>query len=190
MKKDFVFYIHSTAGLLSGLFILLMSLSGAALVFHDEADSFQKPFVNNTSYNSATVDQCYINVQQAYPKAQISNCVIPENKFFRPWSFFIYDSSYEAGTKVKELFLNSETGKLMGYRGGSDDIKHNFILAVFLLKFFKADEPAGGIVFNISKRCLVFIPFNIYFFYFSNNIFYKIAENVLVILCTVYSKLF
>jgi uncharacterized iron-regulated membrane protein len=127
MKKDFVFYIHSTAGLLSGLFILLMSLSGAALVFHDEVDSFKKPFVNNTSYSSATVDQCYTNVQQAYPKAQISNCVIPENKFYRPWSFFIYDSSYEAGTKVKELFLNSETGKLMGYRGGSDDIKHNFM---------------------------------------------------------------
>ncbi len=43
MKKNFIFYIHSFAGLVSGLFILLMSLSGAVLVFHDDIDRFQPP---------------------------------------------------------------------------------------------------------------------------------------------------
>ena len=37
MKRNFIFYIHSVAGLFSGLFILLMSLSGAALVFQTRA---------------------------------------------------------------------------------------------------------------------------------------------------------
>ena len=126
MKKDFVFYIHSTAGLLSGLFILLMSLSGAALVFHEEADLFQKPGVTPQSYQIVSLNKCYESIQKTYPKAQISNCELPVH-WFRPYSFFIYDSGYEKGTKVQEVFLNSETAAIIGTRGGSDDMKHNFM---------------------------------------------------------------
>jgi len=126
MKRSFIFYVHSFAGLLSGFFILLMSLSGAALVFHDELDGLQRPAVKINYLNRQSVDSCYRLVQNRYPHAQISNCSLPENNR-QPFSFFIYDSSYKSGTRAMEVFLHPETGKILKARGGSDDIQHNFM---------------------------------------------------------------
>jgi uncharacterized iron-regulated membrane protein len=120
MKKNFIFYIHSTAGLVSGLFILLMSLSGAALVFHDEMDSIQKPAVEPKSYSITTVDKCYSSIQKHYPKAQISNCLLPKNPMV-PFSFFIYDPSYKNGTKVMEVFLHPLFAEVLKTRGTNDN---------------------------------------------------------------------
>lgn len=116
MKRNFVFYIHSAAGLLSGLFILLMSLSGAALVFHNEMDNIQSPSVTPNSNSITTVDSCYNFIQQQYPGAQISNCVLPEN-YTLPFSFFIYDSSYKNGTKAMQVFLHPQSAAVLKTRG-------------------------------------------------------------------------
>lgn len=124
MKKNSIFYIHSIAGLVSGLFILLMSLSGAALVFHDELD--QRPVVKNRLLKNLTVDSCYQLVQKHYPHAQVSNCTLAENDI-QPVSFIIYDSSYKNGTRAMEIFLHPQTGAVLQTRGGSDDIRHNFM---------------------------------------------------------------
>lgn len=122
MKRSFVFYIHGFAGLLAGLFILLMSLSGAVLVFHDELD--ERPVVQKLPLKNLTVDSCYGLVLKHYPHAQVSNCTLPGNNS-QPVSFVIYDSSYKNGTKAMELFLHPQTGEVLGSRGGSDDVKHN-----------------------------------------------------------------
>ncbi len=131
MRKSFIFYIHSIAGLVSGLFILLMSLSGAVLVFHEELDAVQLPAVavnpnNSDSYRSLSVDSCYYSIQKQYPHAQISHCMLPDdnNKAF---SFFIYDSSHKNGTKVIQVFLHPQTAAVLKTRGGSDDIGNNFM---------------------------------------------------------------
>ncbi len=124
MKRSFIFYVHSIAGLLSGLFILLMSLSGAALVFHDELD--QRPEVKPWPLKNLPVDSCYQLVQKHYPHAQVSNCTLAENNT-APVSFIIYDSSYKGGTKAMEVFLHPQTGEVLQTRGGSDDVKHNFM---------------------------------------------------------------
>ena len=126
MKKGFIFYIHSIAGLVSGLFILLMSLSGAALVFHQELDAVQLPIVTADQNKILTVDSYYNNIQKQYPHAQISNCVLPENNN-QPFSFFIYDSSYKNGAKVMEVFLHPQTAAILKTRGGSDDARNNFM---------------------------------------------------------------
>lgn len=126
MKKGFVFKIHSIAGLVSGLFILLMSLSGAALVFHEELDAFQQPTVSFMQNNNSGVDEYYASIQKQFPHAQISNCVLPE-KNDKPVSFFIYDSSYKTGTKAMEVFLHPQTAEVLKTRGGSDDIRNNFM---------------------------------------------------------------
>ena len=126
MKKSFIFYIHSASGLVSGLFILLMSLSGAVLVFHDELDASQQPPVNFVSGKIISVDSSYRIIQKQYPHAQISNCVVPENNN-RPFSFFIYDSSYKHGEKIMEVFLHPQTGAVLKTRGGSEDAGNNFM---------------------------------------------------------------
>lgn len=124
MKKNFIFSIHSVAGLVSGIFIFLMSLSGAALVFHDELD--QRPEIQHRPLKNLSVDSCYRLVQGHYPHAQVSNCSLPGNTA-EPVSFIIYDSSYKNGTKAMEVFLHPQTGEILQTRGGGDDMRHNFM---------------------------------------------------------------
>jgi len=114
--KKFFFYIHSTAGLISGLFILLMSLSGAALVYQDQMDPARHSFFDPGPYR-LTVDSAYRVIQKAYPHAQVSSYDIRKNGVS---SFFIYDSSYKKGEKAMEVFVHNNTAHIVGKRGGSD----------------------------------------------------------------------
>ena len=125
--KGNLFRIHSIAGLFSGLFILLMSLSGATLVFHEELDSLQYPAIiqqDNTSIIS--VDSCYHSLQNEFPYAQISSCSIAQNSA-SPFIFSVYDSSFRKGTQSMQVFIHPQTGKILGVRGGGKDASHNFM---------------------------------------------------------------
>jgi len=113
--------MHSMAGLVLGVFILLMSLSGAVLVFHSEMDAVQSPAVVSVEHAPATVDRYYITIQKHFPFAQISNCVLPE-KNSKPVSFFIYDSSCKSGTKAMEVFLHPQTAEVLKARRFSENI--------------------------------------------------------------------
>ena len=124
MKSRPVFYIHSYAGLISGLFIFLMSLSGAVLVFQDQLD--QQPQVIQVSSTRISTDSCYKIVRQRYPQAQISSCALPGNPD-QPVSFFVYDLSYKQGEKAMEIFIHPQTGAVLKTRGGSDDPTNNFM---------------------------------------------------------------
>ena len=126
MKKSSIFYIHSVAGLVSGLFILLMSISGAALVFHDNIDSFQQPEFSVKDYNNISPDSAYNDVRQRFPNLQISSCQLPSNKE-STFIFSVYDPAYEKGKKPMQLFIHPQTGGYLGTRGGSEDIRHNFM---------------------------------------------------------------
>jgi uncharacterized iron-regulated membrane protein len=126
MRKNFVFYIHSVAGLVSGLFILLMSLSGAALVFQEDIDTLQQPGFSVKDYANLSVDSAYNNLHQRFPYAQISSCAIPLNKE-TPFVFSVYDPSFNEGKKVTQMFMHPQSGAFLGTRGGSDDMKHNFM---------------------------------------------------------------
>ena len=120
MKKGFVFTIHSIAGLLSGLFILLMSLSGVLLVFHEELDSLEYPAViaeNNKGLIS--IDSCYRSFQKAYPYAQISNCHLAGNNS-TPFIFSAYDTSFSNGTKSMQVFMHPQTGMILKTRGNGE----------------------------------------------------------------------
>jgi uncharacterized iron-regulated membrane protein len=127
-KKKGLLNIHAVAGLLAGLFILALSLSGSVLAFRENLDALQKPTVglHDKNKGSITIDSCYSIVQQHYPTAQISNCNLPV-KASLPISFFIYDTSYKKGSAVLEVFIHPQTGDVIGTRGGSEDIKHNFM---------------------------------------------------------------
>ncbi len=126
LKKDFFFSLHAVAGLIAGLFILVLSLSGAALVFHDELDSFQRPAVlSEKGKNILSIDSCYAIVQQHYPNAQISNASISYSTT-QAFSFTIHDSAYQNGSAL-QIFIHPQTGEILKARGGSDDGKNNFM---------------------------------------------------------------
>lgn len=131
MKSGLIFRIHSIAGLLSGFFVLLLSLSGALLVFHEELDSISFPVINNTGSALLPVDSCYKSLQTQYPHAQVSSCMLPAQPT-DPFLFSIYDTSYKNGTAILQVFIHPQTAAIVGTRG-SKDIKNNFMtwLAVF-----------------------------------------------------------
>ncbi len=126
MKKGFIFYIHGFAGLFSGIFILLMSLSGAMLVFHEDINNMQQPEFSVKDYNNLTIDSAYNNLRQRFPYAQINSCQLPINKE-TPFIFSVYDPSYKQGKKAMDIFLHPQTGGYLGTRGGSEDVRNNFI---------------------------------------------------------------
>ena len=138
MQNQRLISFHSVTGLIAGIFILLLSLSGTVLVFHNEIDAFQQPMagLTKTPQKNLTVDSCYNIVKQQYPHAMISSCNLPENEA-RFFSFTIYDSSYMKGTKALQLFVHPTTGRIENARGGSEDIRHNFMgwLAAFHSSF-------------------------------------------------------
>ncbi len=117
MKKKFIFSIHSIAGLVSGLFILLMSLSGAALVYQDQMDTARNSIFDPGPYR-LPLDSAYRVIQKAYPHAQINSCDIRRTGVS---SFFIYDSSYKKGEKIMEVFVHNNTGSIVGKRGSGDN---------------------------------------------------------------------
>jgi uncharacterized iron-regulated membrane protein len=138
MKKQGLISVHSILGLLIGIFILLLSLSGTLLIFREGLDTFQKPilFPTKVAKKILTVDSCYQLVQKKYPHAVISSCTVAENEY-QLFSFSIYDSSYQNGTKALQLFLHPQTGTILKSRGGSEDMQHNFMswLAAFHSSF-------------------------------------------------------
>lgn len=121
MQGRLLFNVHSIAGLLSGLFILLMSLSGAALIFHADVDALQAPLVGPTKVplKMLTVDSCYTVVQHKYPKAMISSCSIA-NGSHQAFSFIVYDSSYQNGSTGLQLFIHPVTGNILQSKGIND----------------------------------------------------------------------
>jgi len=119
MTKNFIVKLHSIAGLIAGLFILLMSLSGAVLVFHANLDALHQPAVKLSSTKNISIDSAYRAIQHHYPHAQISNVVLPENSS-SPFSFFIYDSSYKTGKAAMQVLLHPQTAAVLK-AGGSNN---------------------------------------------------------------------
>lgn len=126
MNKRILYKIHSFAGLFSGLFILLMSVSGATLIFREGIDVITEhpAGIMEPSVVLTDVNLSYKAIQQKYPHAQISNCELPDAAS-DVLIFTLYDSSYKYGKKPMQLFVSGNT--ILKQRGGSDDIRNNFM---------------------------------------------------------------
>lgn len=114
MKKGLLFNIHMITGLISGIFVFVICLSGSLLVFKNEFNKLAYPSVNGGGGQQITLDSAYSSVHRSYPKAQISHCEIPAsmNEIF---VFSIYDSVYKNGTKSFPVFVHPQTGVVMGF---------------------------------------------------------------------------
>lgn len=125
--KGFLFTLHSWTGLFTGLFILIMSLSGSLLVFHEELDGLQIPEIEITpGKNLLSIDSVYRIIHTSFPNAKISNLQLAET-VNQPYVFSIYDSAFQNGKAVQQIFLHPQIGNKLLTRGGSSDIRHNFM---------------------------------------------------------------
>ncbi|NCI46920.1 PepSY-associated TM helix domain-containing protein [Sediminibacterium soli] len=127
MRRSVLFRLHSLTGLLSGLFILLMSVSGSLLVFRDEIDSWQYPTVTEIPGKTLyTIDQAYTSLRQQYPRAQVNSVSLAAGSQ-EPFIFTVNDSAYFSGERSLQVFLHPQTGQQLRIRGGSRDISGNFM---------------------------------------------------------------
>lgn len=80
MIKSKILRIHKWLGLLAGIFILLMSLTGAAIVFDDEIEAFlQRDVINQPeSAQPVSLDPAYKTIRETYPNWDVRIRVIPE----------------------------------------------------------------------------------------------------------------
>ncbi len=124
-RKGILFCLHSWTGLVTGIFIVVMSVSGSLLVFHEELDRLQYPTVYTVNEQPLlSVDSSYSILQKQYPKARISNVHLAET-VRQPYIFSITDSSYQGGKASLQVFLHPQTGEILATRGGSSDARHN-----------------------------------------------------------------
>jgi uncharacterized iron-regulated membrane protein len=153
MRRGFIFSIHSVAGLLSGIFILVMSVSGALLVFHEEIDELSYPAIAASDVSGLLpVDKGYGIVRKYLPYAQISHCLLADDNR-TPLVFTVYDSFYENGTEALQLWFHPQTGEPLSKKGVNTGLTNR--IAVLHSSFFlgKIGEWLLGvfaIVFIIS----------------------------------------
>ena len=147
MKKEFLFTVHSVAGLFSGVFILIMSLSGAMLVFHEELDGLQYPEVRAESkLGLLSLDSCHHLIQKKYPGGRINSLTQAENPT-KPHVFSINDSSYTYGTQSMQVFVHPQTGEILKIRGSG--ITQNFMRWIAGLHNSFQFEKTGELLLGI-----------------------------------------
>ena len=121
MQKGLLFKLHMITGLVSGIFIFMICLSGSILVFHEEFEQMADPTVAIVNQPMITVDSAYGIVKHTYPNAQVSNCTIPES-VNNSFVFSIYDSSYKRGTKAFPVFVHPQTAVAMSVQPGNNPV--------------------------------------------------------------------
>lgn len=172
MKKPFLTTVHAIAGLLAGIFILLLSVSGSILVFKDEVDALQKPLVKTWQTGNA-IDSSFKTLQSKYPKAEITSCNL--SSYNHPISFFIYDSLFNNAKTPQEIFIHPSTNQIIGERSSNHFISwlskfHNsfhagktgeWLLGVFAIVFV-ISLLTGIIIYR--KNIAAVLSFNKTFF--------------------------
>jgi uncharacterized iron-regulated membrane protein len=159
-----ILWVHLWLSLLVGVFILAIALSGVSLVFRDETDRyiFGSELYRETPGTTATVEDAYSVVQEAYPDRQVEFIKLPE----------IVSGVYEARLAGEdEAFSHATvdpgTGELLGERGDTYKEEFNglmFDMHVFLLsgKIGLTDETGIKVVGAVGIVLFVVLLTGIY----------------------------
>jgi uncharacterized iron-regulated membrane protein len=112
MKNRKILKYHSFAGLIAGLFLILMGVSGAILVFQHDIESYQwKEYTEVEDYHGLKIDLGISTIQDEYPdwdtrlmhfeenEALIFNLRKPTERLF----VFVHPSSGEIIKEINEL---------------------------------------------------------------------------------------
>ncbi|MHA6279701.1 PepSY-associated TM helix domain-containing protein [Salinimicrobium sp. CAU 1759] len=112
MKNRKILKYHSFAGLIAGLFLILMGISGAILVFQHDIENYQwQEYTEVEDFNGLNIDRGISTIQEKYPnwdtrlmhfkknEALIFNLRKPTERLF----VFVHPSSGEIIKEVNEL---------------------------------------------------------------------------------------
>jgi uncharacterized iron-regulated membrane protein len=120
-----VFAIHQWLGLYSGIILLVLSITGAAIVFASELDSSlnKNVMVVTPQANRISVDAILADVRKRYPNSQLNKLEL-QNEY--P-SRALY-AELEGKNKVKQqVFYNQYTGVFLGERQKEMSFTHYLV---------------------------------------------------------------
>jgi uncharacterized iron-regulated membrane protein len=154
MNNRKILKYHSWFGLIGGLFILLMGLSGAILVFqHDIDDALWKEYIHIEHYETLDLDKGFASIQQKYPKWDTRLMHFKENEAL------IFN--LRKPTERLFVFVHPSTGEII------KELNELTTFTRWLLKFHYSYQagPAGRIlVFLVGLLFLLSILTGIYLY--------------------------
>lgn len=153
-----LFRLHSWLGLLTGIFLILLGLSGSVLVFRTELDSyFNRELLHVSPVTNAEKDQvlkrCYDIITSRYPNLDGIAWVNPDARPTDAYNFRIYFNDARLFTYDLGLIsFNPYTGAILR-EGPSSQFTPSFIEWLFQFHFsFQLGIPGAALtaVFGIT----------------------------------------
>ena len=141
MKNKKILLLHSWFGLISGLFIFFMGVTGSILVFHKEIDyqiEEEYLFVNND--NEINIDKAIITVQNKY-----KNWDTRITSFNTKNEAIVFDLRKDNNTKRRKLFIHPTNGKIIK----NIDANTHFTRWLLKLHYSLHSETIGKIIILI-----------------------------------------
>jgi uncharacterized iron-regulated membrane protein len=155
--KRALFKLHSWFGLVTGIFLILLGLSGSILVFRTELDAFlNKDLLRVSSLNQKpdqALSQCYETITSRYPNLDGIAWLNPDAKSDEAYNFRIYFNDTRLFTYDLALIsIDPYTGKILR-EGPSSAFTPSFI--EWLLQFhfsFQLGIPGAALtaIFGIT----------------------------------------
>lgn len=150
-----VFRLHAWLGLITGLFLLVLGLSGSALVYMDELDFWlnHDRFTLSDKGNRLPLDSLYGQITRRYPSLDGIAWLNPQTSPNEAFSFRLYLNDGKLHTyDLGMLTLNPYTGDVLR-EGRNDELSAGLMPWLFQFHFsFHAGMPGAALtaVFGLT----------------------------------------
>lgn len=148
---------HRYLGLTFGILLVILGLTGSALVFRREIDYFLNPLLMQVAPQAErqSIDAVVASVRQAYPDLQLQNITFPEPPGRTTYLLGLESQDQSTGDRSTEVFVNPYTAEILGSRQ-SDHHLRGFLYKLHISLF--AGE-VGEIVVDICALFLMLLGF-------------------------------
>lgn len=110
-----VYAWHKWTGLITGLFIFFLSLTGAAVVFKHEIDSVMTPGLTvPVQEKKVPLESLLDTMKKAYPDKRVNSIEVAQ------WPGHTHQISLRVNDKGRHFFLDPYTGQITGSRSGEN----------------------------------------------------------------------
>lgn len=145
-----VYNLHRISGLIGGLFILILTITGAILVVDNQVDALISPARQQVEAVGPrqSYDTLLAGLHRQYPTAKLRNLRLPDmdGSTTRPVRV-----DFQMGRVRKRVDLNPYTGAIIGEQNADDafvrqvrEVHENLLL-----------EPVGGYIMGLAGICLL-----------------------------------
>jgi uncharacterized iron-regulated membrane protein len=111
--RSLLFKLHLTGGLVAGLFLLILGVSGTVLAFSDEIDAFLQPSIFKVSPQARPLplNQLAANATAVLNPGDVIAVYVPSARPDRSYWFSVIPGQHRL---PRQVFVNQYTGKVLG----------------------------------------------------------------------------